>query len=193
MRAIVVLAALLLAGCASTPASDLSGSLADADGDGFLDAVEVAYGSDPENATSIPDVQERKDVSFSDTASVVGTGVPSVQCPADDVNTDVLEWTVDAPPGNLTDVHVAGLAFKAEGAATVNDVDLFVFGPEGDYLGSATGSTASETIEIPGKRPVGTYRIEARGCSGAGDVAIQATGILAWIPSNEDLLEPRGA
>ncbi len=52
MRAFVVLAVLLaasLAGCANSPSGDV-----DTDGDGFLDADELAAGSDPNNPTSIP-------------------------------------------------------------------------------------------------------------------------------------------
>ncbi len=52
MRAFVVLAVLLaasLAGCANSPSGDV-----DTDGDGFLDADELAAGSDPNDPTSIP-------------------------------------------------------------------------------------------------------------------------------------------
>lgn len=192
MRAVstFVIGAMLLAGCAGdAPTNDLSNSMADADGDGFVDAVEIKYGSDPHNATSMPDVMMHKDISFSTTVTnVVGTGVPSVQCPADQVNSKTVVWTIVAPEGNVSDVHAAMLEFTITGTATVNDADLFVYGPEGGLIGSGTGSTASETVTVNGHQPIGDYTIEVRGCSGVGNVNVDAKGMLGWIPSTEDLL-----
>ncbi len=186
----ILFVAAMLAGCAGGPAqTDLSQSLQDTDGDGVIDAIEVLYGSDPRNATSVPDLMVHKDISFATTvANVVGTGVPSVQCPADPVNTKTVVWTITPPMGNVSQVHAANLVFTITGMTTVNDADLFIYGPDGNLAGSATGSTASETVTLAGHRPVGDYTIEVRACSGAGNVDVDATGMLGWIPSQDDLL-----
>ncbi len=70
---------------------------------------------------------------------------------------------------------------------TVNDVDLFVFDASGKALGSATGSTNAESLTIA-RAPFGDVTIEARGCSGTGDVGITGTGMVSWIPSDAELL-----
>ena len=180
-----LLALLVLPGCVG-PDEPAPG--ADLDGDGFIDEVETKFGSDPLDNASLPDVTRSEAVTFSDTVQVVGTGVPSVQCPADMVNSQVLTWTVAADVGNATRAWVTDLVFEVTGAATVNDVDLFVTDPEGRDLGSGTGSTNAEAVSVRGERPLGDYTIEVRGCSGAGDVAVAASGTVHWIPSAAELL-----
>ncbi len=188
-RIVVLLIAAALAGCADAPAeTDLSTSMADADGDGFWDAVEIKYGTDPNNATDFPDVMQHVPVEFKQTVqNVVGTGVPSVQCPADAVNSRILTWTIEAPEGNVTDPHVGHFTVTIVGGTGVNDVDLFVTNPDGQTQ-SATGSTATETIEFPGHQPFGDYTIEVRGCSGAGNVDVDGSAMIGWTPSQDDLL-----
>lgn len=177
--------ALLLAGCVSS--GDPPGS-EDQDADGFADAVEDRFGSDPRDNASLPQVERTQPVEFAQTVQTVGTGVPTVQCPADMVNSQSLEWTVTADVGDATRSWVQDLEFSVQGAATVNDVDLFVTGPDGGDLGSATGSTNAETVTVGGQRPLGTYTIEVRGCSGAGEVDVAASGVVHWIPSDSELL-----
>ncbi len=121
---------------------------------------------------------------------VVGTGVPSVQCPIDPAgaNSKTVVWSVSASVGNASKVWVADLTFHIAGDMTVNDADLFVQGPGGSDLGSATGSTNAETVNVSGKQPLGDYTVEVRGCSGAGNVAVTASGTVHWIPSDAELL-----
>jgi hypothetical protein len=175
----------LLSGCSGSEAP--SPATADRDGDGFVDAVEERFGSDAGDNASVPDVARSQAVDFSDTVQVVGTGVPTVQCPADIANSQVLTWTVTADTGASNRTWVSDLSFSIQGAATVNDVDLFVTGPSGD-VGSATGSTNAETVTASGPRPLGDYSIEVRGCSGAGDVEVTASGVVHWIPDTDELL-----
>lgn len=174
-----------LAGCV---AEDEAPATADGDGDGFSDAVEARFGSDPRDNASMPEVGKAEPVSFDESVNVVGTGVPSVQCPADAVNSQILTWTVAAATGNATRAWVSDLVFEVSAAATVNDVDLFVTGPDGKELGAATGSTSSESIAVRGERPLGDYQIEVRGCSGSGEATVVASGTVHWIPSEAELL-----
>jgi hypothetical protein len=179
-----LLAALLLSGCSGEPAP----AAGDQDADGFMDAVEEKFGSDPRDNASLPQVERTKAVEFGESVRTVGTGVPGVQCPADPVNSQVLTWTVGADTGASNQTWVTDLTFEATGAMTVNDVDLFVTGPDGGQVGAATGSTNAETVTAGGSRPLGDYRIEVRGCSGAGDVQVHASGVVHWIPSDAELL-----
>jgi hypothetical protein len=180
----------LLSGCVGD-GDNASAASGDADADGFSDAVERMFGSELDNATSVPDVKQWKTVEFSDTVQVVGTGVPTVQCPPDMVNSKRLTWTVEADTGEAREKWATSLTFTLQGAASVNDVDLFVYDPSGAERGSATGSTNQESITIGGKQPLGDWQIEARGCSGAGDVEVTAMGSVEWIPSDAELLEAK--
>lgn len=184
MRAVPVILLVLLAGCMAQEPSETE----DRDGDGFTDAIEEKFGSDIDNATSQPEVVRSKAVEFRETTQVVGTGVPTVQCPADQVNSKVLTWSVTAETGDAREAWVSDLSFTVTGAMTVNDVDLFVYDPSGSPLGSATSGENAETVTVGGKRPLGDYSIEARGCSGAGDVEVAASGTVHWIPSDAELL-----
>lgn len=193
MRVLAGLVALvLMAGCASESGPSEPEAGVDSDGDGFWDAVELKFGTDPDNATAFPSVAEHEAVDFSDTLTqMVGVGVPTVQCPQEDgVSAKSATWTIEEPEGNVTGVHVADLSFRAVGAATVNDVDLFVSGPDGS-LGSATSGSADETIDVASKQAPGDYTLLAVVCSGGGDVELEASGQLGWTPSNEDLLSDR--
>lgn len=184
LLAFLLLPALLLSGCSGSPEPSAT---ADGDADGFVDAVERKFGSDPRDNASLPQVERTQAVDFSDAVQVVGTGVPGVQCPADPVNSQVLTWSVGADTGAARSAWVTDLEFSIQGAATVNDVDLFVSGPGGS-VGSATGSTNAETVAAKGSRALGDYAIEVRGCSGAGEVTVTASGIVHWIPGDDELL-----
>ena len=175
---------LLLSGCSGepVPASE------DSDADGFVDAVEAKLGTDPRDNTSLPAVEKTQAITFSESVQIVGTGVPTVQCPADMVNSQTLTWTVAAETGQSNRTWVSGLTFGISGAMTVNDADLFVTGPSGSQVGSATGTTNQETISVGGKQPLGDYVIEVRGCSGAGEVTVTASATVHWIPSDAELL-----
>ena len=151
-------AALLLAGCSSPDPAD-----------------------GPDGGDGLAPGEKTLEVSFEDTVQTVGTGVPGVQCPADAANSQVVTWRVIGYEGKPEDSWVTDLVFSLSGAATVNDVDLFVTGPDGTALGSATGSTNQETVEAAGPHPVGDYAIEVRGCSGAGDVTVTASAVVHWI------------
>ncbi len=181
---------LSLAGCAGdAKAPDMSTSLEDADGDGFVDALEIKYGSDPLNATSIPDVMVHEDISFSDAvANLVGQGIPSQICPTTDLSSKRVVWTISAPPGNVTEVHAANLEITISSTSTMNDADLFVYGPGGELMASGTGPTGTETVSLPGHNPIGDYTIEVRACSGAGDVSIAGKGQVGWIPDLATLM-----
>lgn len=189
MRVLIALSFLVaaLSGCANVEDPDFASSMVDTDGDGVIDAIEVKYGSDPDNATDVPHLMKHADVSYTNTVQVVGNGVPGVQCDPTPVSSQVMTWTIEAPPGNVTNVHVGHLEFTITSAATVNDADIFVTGPDG-ATASATSGAASETASFNGHQPVGDYTIEIRGCSGAGDVTVDATGSLGWLPSEADLL-----
>ncbi len=179
MRIIVLSIALLLAGCATEDAEEPTGP-ADTDGDGYPDDVELASGSDPLNATARPEVRKTLDLAFSETAQVVGHGVPSVQCPGSQVSTVDLTWTIKDDGANGTRVHATDLVFTVSGSTTINDVDIFVFGPGGNSLGSATTSAKEESVSAGGQQPMGDYTIRVQGCSGAGDVAVTGAGLLVW-------------
>ncbi len=185
LLAAILIVTAALAGCSGEPAPAAS---SDGDGDGFVDAVEDRFGSDPQDNSSLPMVERTQAVEFNDAVTTVGTGVPGVQCPADAVNSQVLTWTVEADTGAATQVWVTDLVFEVQGSTTVNDVDLFVTGPDGREVGSANGSTNAENVTAGGRRPLGDYGIEVRGCSGAGDVNVFASGVVHWIPSDGELL-----
>jgi hypothetical protein len=187
--AAVLVACFLLAGCVEDPA-DAPGppGTVDTDGDGYSDAVEAKFGSDPANATSVPDVVRHEDVDYANTVQVVGTGVPSVQCPADDVNSQTMVWNVTAKVGDARMAWVENLTFAVQGEMTVNDVDLFVAGPDGSSLGSGTSGANSETVTVSGTHALGDYTIEVRGCSGAGDATVTGSGTVRWFPSDAELL-----
>lgn len=185
MRALLVIAVLGLAGCTDADATDVD---ADSDGDGFVDAVERKYGSDLDNATSQPDVARSLPVEFSDVVQIVGTGVPSVACPATPANVQTLTWTVTAETGDARESWVTDLVFTVAGEATVNDVDLFVYDPAGVESGAGTSGANTETVTLRGDLPLGEYTMEARGCSGAGDVTVTGSGVVKWIPSDAQLL-----
>ena len=158
MRTLLLLAAAaLLAGCSGPDPAD-----------------------DPGEADELAAGEKTLEVTFEDTVQTVGTGVPGVQCPADAVNSQTVTWRVTGYEGKPEDSWVTDLVFGLSGAASVNDVDLFVTGPDGTAIGSATGSTNQETVESAGPHPVGDYAIEVRGCSGTGDVTVTASGLVHW-------------
>lgn len=186
MRIVAALAllGLLLSGCSGEPEPKAG----DSDGDGFVDAVEAKLGTDPRDDSSLPAVEKAQAITLSESVQVVGTGVPTVQCPADMVNSQTVTWSVTAETGQSNRTWVSDLTIGISGAMTVNDADLFVTGPGGSQVGSATGSTNQETITLGGRQPLGDYVIEVRGCSGAGDVAVTGSATVHWIPSDAELL-----
>lgn len=179
--------ALVLAGCSGSD-RNAAGASTDSDGDGISDVVERHFKTDPRDNTSVPDVWKQQDVSFTQTVQTIGTGVPGVQCPADPINSQTLTWTVTADTGQANRTELIELVVDVAGAVTVNDVDVFLSDPNGNLIGSGTGGSNHEVLDLAGPRPLGDYRIEIRGCSGAGDVTVTGTGIVKWLPSDEELL-----
>lgn len=143
---------------------------------GCLNGADSA--SDGEDG-DVPFSESSDTVSLDETVMITGTGVPTVQCPADDVNTHTATWTIEVTE-KATSSHVSDLVFTVQGEQSVNDVDMFVTGPDGKNLGSGTSGTNFEEVKPSGNYSVGDYLIEVRGCSGSGNVKILAEGVLHW-------------
>lgn len=186
MRIIFLVSCLALAGCASDPpAADPTAT--DSDGDGFTDAVERDAGSDPQNATSVPIVRVSQDVSFSDSGLIlagaedpVGAGCGATGEPGIAAWT----WTIAAPSGT-TDTHVTDLVFIATYPPTMPEGDIYVFNPDGQLITDTTGvsipPSSTDRVTVDTQQPTGDFRIEVRGCAGAGEVGMEATGTLSFL------------
>lgn len=194
---LLLVAGIALSGCASDDPGEPVDPLADSDGDGFPDSLELEYESDPHNTTSVPAVIVHEPISFTDTGMILfGTEVVETGCGVHgDIDTAVLTWSIQGP-ANATDVHVVDLSFTATLPPTMIELDIFVFGPDGTQLTEATTASIppikTDTVVVDGKQPVGDYRIEIRGCEGSGEVKLDATGTLGYMPSVEELLHMKG-
>ncbi len=196
MRALALLAclALLLSGCASESSPPIPEDPdKDTDGDGFTDAFEKAQGSDPKNATSIPDIRVRMPVDFSGSGTivgdeVVGTGQACGGRVAQDTAT--FTWSITAPQ-NATGIHVTGLTFTITLSATLIEADIAVFDPTGALITAPTTMTIppskTDTATADGTFSAGDYRIEVRGCVGAGNIDLVANGVLSYLPDPSTL------
>lgn len=186
MRTVLLVACLALAGCTSeSPAADPK--TLDSDGDGFTDAVERDAGSDPQNATSVPIVRVSQDVSFSDSGLIVAgaedpvgagcgaTGEPGIAA---------WTWTIAAPAGTA-EAHVTDLVFIATYPPTMPEGDIYVFNPDGQLITSTTSvsipPSSTDRVTVDSKQSAGDFRIEVRGCAGAGEVGMEATGTLSYL------------
>ncbi len=186
----------MLSGCAdvSEPVNDVP-AVEDSDGDGYIDAIEHKFGSDPHNATSIPDIMVHEEVAFSDSGLIVAgnEGILIGTCGMQGtIDTAHFEWDIQAPEG-ARKVHVTDLVFTASLPATMLELDIYVFDPEGNDITPGTTTMTippqrTDTIAIEGKHPAGTYTIEVRGCLGSGEVDLDASGLLGYEPDVESLL-----
>ncbi len=197
MRVFLALAlvAAALSGCAeASEPFDPVQSIDDSDGDGYIDAVEAKYGSDPMNATSVPDVMVHEDIQFSGS----GMMMAAVESPLDgcgaqgSIDVVTLKWLIEAP-ANTTKHHVMDLVFTAHLPQTMAELDIYVFDPSGKDLTPGTTTMTvppqrTDSISIDGKHPVGEYTIELRGCAGTGNVQLDATGVLGYEPDADSLL-----
>lgn len=190
---ILLVAAMVLAGCASESPESAPDADMDTDGDGFPDVLEEKVGSDPFDDQSVPDLTVHEAVSFAGTGMIVaGSEVFGMGCGVHGtVDTFVLLWPIQAP-ANVTRPHVTDLAFTARLPPTMLELDLHVYAPNGDLLTAPTTMTLppsdTDTVAIEGKHEVGEYRIEVRGCLGSGEVAVEGTGTLGYTPDMETLL-----
>lgn len=161
MRAGMMVAALLLAGCSSPEL--------------------------PETVDETPEwVPHQGTASIGTTAILLGTGVPSVQCEPNAASSLVQEWDLQLLADNATDIYVTNLTFELTAEDTVLDADLFVTNPQGQGW-SATGSTAQETITLPGRQTTGTYTMELRACLGYGRVSVDGYGTVHWMGPPDDV------
>lgn len=118
-------------------------------------------------------------VSYTNLVQVVGVGVPGQFCDDQDVNSEKLTWIIEAPDGAM-EAQVTNVRVEIEGDDTVNDVDLFLYRPDGTLVASATSSANTEAITVAGPEPAGEYVIEVRGCSGAGTVSVAGGATVSW-------------
>jgi hypothetical protein len=201
MRLLIALMAVaLLAGCVDeSPAIDPETN--DADGDGFTDAVETRAGTDPTNATSLPvPARVSESISFSGSGMIIG-GVDDLGTgdgcggPVES-GTLSMVWKIESPT-NVTNVQVSGLIFTATYPSTMPEGDIFVFSPTGEQLTAATPMTvppaSTDMVTVEGNHPAGDYTIEIRGCAGAGEVSLVASGTLAYTPGEFAAIEAQPA
>jgi hypothetical protein len=193
MRVLLLLLLVALAGCVegTEPADP---ETADTDGDGFTDAAETAAGSDPKNNASVPaQVRISEEVTYANTGMIIG-GVEDVATGAGcgaavPTGTATFTWAISVPEG-ATAGRVSDLSFTAGYPISMPEGDIYVFDPEGTLLTDSTGAqlppadpmNIQDTVEAAGNHPLGEYRIEVRGCVGAGEVSMEATATLSYVP-----------
>jgi hypothetical protein len=191
---LAVLAALMLAGCTEDGAT--APTLDDADGDGFPDAVELKAGSDPRNATSLPDLAQEMTVTFADAGSITLGADTTTATGSCGGNVEMLAvnqhgWTVEAP-ANATDAWVSHLTVMLTLTDPANvDSDIYVLAG-GQIIAQATTFNAetgpTDTATFDGALPPGELVLEVRGCSGSGGYTLDGEATLMYVPSFEDYL-----
>jgi outer membrane protein assembly factor BamB len=85
----------------------------------------------------------------------------------------VTSHTVSVPPGARTS-RVSLFDDETDGD---HDLDLYVFGPNGNFVGRSVGTTATESVTLV-TPPPGNYRVVVHGLETAGPVA--AYTLFAW-------------
>ncbi len=180
---------ILLSGCAADPAPvAATDPTTDSDADGVPDSVETRLGTDPFNATDVPVLRVQEAVTFSGDGMIIGGnelfGVAGTCGGRIAQDTAVFTWLIEAPK-NTTGARVSALTFTATYPATMPEGDIYVFDPEGNQLTDSTGAaippTSTDTVRADGVLPAGEYRIEVRGCLGAGNVQMDAEGVLSYL------------
>lgn len=84
----------------------------------------------------------------------------------DRVDQMTFEWVlVDKEADGTASVVKRALIKLAATTPTALDIDLFVMGPGGEDLGSATSSEPAETLELKSSLKAGTYQLRVTGCN----------------------------
>lgn len=194
MRFVLLLVLAALAGCVED-SDPVDAETADRDGDGFTDAAETAAGTDPDDPDSFPaPVRTEEPISFSGSGLIVmgneGLGV-GPECGGvlpDPVPDSVsFTWSIQAP-SNATDAQVRDLSFTATYPATMPEGDIYVYDPDGNLLSETTtfplpppaATSFEDTVTIEGLHKPGDWRIDVRGCLGAGEISLAGSATLSY-------------